>query len=281
MKKSAQELVIGISGTERTSKSVCAMMSVVEKAKAKPLFLGEHGSRSAKTDIEKIDAVIFMGNDFDIDPSSYIERYPQGHKKRKIHPATKSESSTPTGKARALYEEEMIRLALKKKLPMLGICGGMQRINIICGGTLHQHVPDLVGHDKLQQSAHGIDPCIPVRPVVISPGTRLSMIARDIKMSFVSSDYDCPTVIMENSLRHQSIDIVGKGLRVCSLSDTVRRIDGTTGYLIEAIEADPKGAYGDQFLLGVQWHPEFGASMIGEHIIRHLIEAARKEHSEK
>jgi putative glutamine amidotransferase len=272
----ASSCVIGISGCNAESDSVKAMMEKIQAASAIPLPLVDHEERSIEKDIDAIDALVVMGSDLDIDPTLYIERYPEGDSRRIVHEMTKNEMHCPKGSARAVYEEAMIQKALERGMPLLGICGGMQRINVLCGGTLHQHVPDLVGHDKLLQRVQGIPPHIPTLAVVIQNDTRLSMIARDIHMAFVSSDAkNMPKVIMENSLRHQSIDIVGQGLKICSLSDAIRKPDGTSTYLIEAIEADPTGPYGQQFLIGVQWHPEFGASPLGPKIVEHLVEAAR------
>lgn len=171
---------------------------------------------------------------------------------------------------------KMIRAALTKKMPLLGICGGMQRINVMCGGTLHQHVPDLVGHDKLMQKNHGVPLNITTYPALIQCDTKMYAIARDIKMPFVrDKEENVPIVIMENTLRHQAIDLLGDGLTACGLSDAVKNRDGSAKYLVEAIESDPSGPYADQFLIGVQWHPEFGASPIGGKIIEHLAFAAR------
>lgn len=269
-------VTIGVSGARPDSDSMRAMIASLESAGITPYCLYDHGLRCVNTDLSRMDALIFMGNDYDIDPSAYIERYPEGDPRRCIHAQTKSEHSTPQSKARGDYENALMQKALKAGVPILGICGGMQRLNVLCGGTLHQHIPDMVGHDRHWQSRHGIAPNIGSIPILIPSGTKLSQIARDIRMDFtIDMSEDCDKVIMENSLRHQSIDIVGKDLRVCSMSDVVRRPDGTSDYLIEAIEADPDGAYAQQFLLGVQWHPEFSASPIGGRIIHHLILAAQ------
>jgi putative glutamine amidotransferase len=262
---------IGISGITE------AMLAKIRDAGGNPVFFGDHHARAADNDITSIAAFVVMGNDLDIDPDSYIHRYPDGDPRRRIHPETKNECLCPNGKARAGYEELMIKKALAAKMPLLGICGGMHRINVLLGGTLHQHVPDMVGHDKLLQKNQGIPPNVATLPVVITCGTKMAMIARDIKMSFVSCHApDMPKVVMENSLRHQSIDMLGKGLIASSLSDAIRLPGGSAKYLIEAIEPEPHGPFGQQFLIGVQWHPEFGASPLGPKIVQHLVEAARQ-----
>ncbi|MDE3059953.1 MAG: gamma-glutamyl-gamma-aminobutyrate hydrolase family protein [Pseudomonadota bacterium] len=275
---SRKSLVIGVSGQSPHTRSVRTMMRQIREEGGRPLFLLSP-VRCQPTEIERaagrIDALVLMGNTLDIDPKSYIHRYPPGDSRRGVHPHTKSELSTPRGRARARYEEKLLSCALAQGIPVLGICGGMQRINVVCGGTLHQHLPDLVGCDKHMQNRRGIALHIPVVPVIIREETLLAGIAGGIRMPFVKSDTGCPKVIMENSLHHQAVDQVAPGLRVSAMTDSVRRRDGTYGYLTEAVEADPGGPYGKQFILGVQWHPEFGASTLGERIVRQLLAAAR------
>ena len=251
------------------------MIKRVSEAGGNPLPLTDHAGRDERRDFETLQGLIVMGNDFDIDPIHYMNRYPEGDSRRKVHPLTKSELEDPQAKARARYENALMTRALRHKMPMLCICGGMQRLNVLCGGTLHQHVPDITGHDRLMQRNHDIPGHVPVMPVVIEPGTRMSIIARKIQMHFVENKTPgLPTVIMENSFRHQSIDMVGKGLRVSALSDTVRLKDGTSRYLVEAVEATPEGPYGKQFLIGVQWHPEFCASDIGKMLVKEFVRHA-------
>lgn len=280
MKRNAPTgIVIGVSGASAQTKSVRAMMKQIEDEGATPVFLSSKARNMRSAIIEdmgKIHALAVMGNNYDIDPKRYVDRYGRNDPKRQIHPQTRSEMNTPRGRERALYETAMIQSAIAAKMPLLGICGGMQRINVLCGGTLHQHVPDLVGCDKHMQNKQGIAPHIPVIPIIIKDHTTLAKIACDIDMPFVRDESDdCPKVIMENSLHHQAVDRIGQHLRVCAVTDSVRMKDGTAGYLAEAIESDPNGALRTQFILGVQWHPEFGASSLGQRIVQHLIKAAQ------
>lgn len=269
-----RDVIIGISGGKTQSGSMEAMAARIEETGSAVRLFEDHATRDPMQDIAGIHALIVMGNNFDIDPECYIERYPEGDPRRVIHPQTNNESQHPEGRTRGAYEDAAIKAAMAMKMPLLGVCGGMQRINVLCGGTLHQHVPDMVGHESLLQN-YGTDPRVPKHPILIESGTRLSAIAREVSMSFVKSNVpDMAKVIMENTLRHQSIDIIGEGLIASSMSDAIRMPDGSAKYLIESIEADPAGPYGKQFLIGVQWHPEFGASDIGSHIIRHLLDAA-------
>jgi len=248
--------VIGISGSRPNSKSVQAMTARVREAKAVPLLLANHAARSAARDINKFDAVIILGNNFDADPHDYIGRYPEGDSRRRIHPETKSVLSTPDSAARAAYEKALIALALDAKMPLFCICGGMHQLNIGCGGTLHQHIPDLLGHDRYSKN-DGRNPASPVVPVTIVPGTALARIAAAQSLyapSFPPLIANAGTV---NSFHHQAVDIVGKDLIVCASSEKYTAPDGEEARLIEAIEGDAGGRYRNQFLLGVQWHPEF------------------------
>lgn len=266
--------LIGISGSH-LSDSVQRMIAQLRAGGSEPVFFDNHGQRDPAHDIAAVQGLVVMGNDFDIDPSDYIDRYPKDDPKRRAHPNTKSELACEKAAARARYENALLREALALALPVLTVCGGTQRLNVLCGGTLHQHVPDMIGNNRLMQHENGVAPHIPVLPVVIKPGTRLAMIAQDIKMSFCTDAPGVAKVIMENSLRHQSIDMLGAGLRISSLSDCVPLPDGTKDYLVEAVEACPDGPYAGQFLIGVQFHPEFAASKLGPVIIAHLIDAAR------
>lgn len=278
--KQRHQITIGVSGMSAHTKSVRAMMRQIREEGAAPVFLSSHVRSlpaAITRDLKRIDALVLMGNDLDIDPGRYTHRYPEGSHKRKCHPQTKSELSAPKSAARARYEETMLKAALAAKMPVLGICGGMQRINVMLGGTLHQHLPDLVGSDKHMQARRGIALHIPVVPIVIKEDTTLAEIADSIKMPFARCHSAMePKVIMENSLHHQALDTIAPGLRVCAVTDTVRLPDGRMGYLAEAIESDPDGQYAGQCILGVQWHPEFGASSLGERIVRHIAQAARQ-----
>lgn len=252
----AERPVIGISGSAGDSKSVAAMMTMVRSLGATPVLLANHAQRISMSgginqavshDLGMVDAVIVMGNNGDIDPASY------GQPK---NPATNIE----TDAARRDYENALIKEVISRKMPLLGVCGGHQRINVLTGGTLNQDVAGTVGNDHHMQG--DIPGFIPVQYVGIVDGTTLNGVDAKLGGLYTPAHQPLPQgVVMENSFHHQAVSKVGAGLRVNAVSS-----DG----IIEGIEADPNGPYRDQFLMGIQWHPEFGASELGPEIVKTL-----------
>lgn len=264
--------VIGISGISGDSRSVQAMMACVSEAGAIPILLANHERRNAAEDIEKLDAVIVMGNDFDVEPQLYIHRYPEGDPRRDVHPKTNSATKNTAAFARSTYEQYLIREALKCGMPLFTICGGMQLANVLQGGTLHQHIPDLIGHERHAKN-DGKDAAVANVQVKIVPGTLLDRIIKD-KSLYAKG---MPPLIAENgtvnAFHHQAVHLLGKDFIACAHSDHYLH-DGADAHLIEAIEPDMNGAFKDQFFLGVQWHPEFLPEAT-DRIVRDMKEAAR------
>ncbi len=270
----SDKLIIGVSGQNIMTPSVRSMMKQLRDHGTHSVFLSSYEADIAQDiarDIAWVDGLVVMGNDLDIDPNTYINRYPQGDPRRRVHPETRSESDCDKGKRRAIYEELMLKAALAIQMPVLGICGGMHRLNIMHGGTLHQHIPELVGCDKHMQHKQGIALNIPSVPIVIKEQTTLHDIAGDIPIPFILKEEKCDKVIMENSMHHQAIDIVAPLFRVSAITDSIKRPNGARAFMAMAIEPDPEGSFAQQFVLGVQWHPEFGASCLGDLIIDRLI----------
>lgn len=168
---------------------------------------------TAERVLDGLDALVITGGK-DVDPARYG---------RAAHPSTDEPD-----RVRDAWEFALLDAALRRRMPVLGICRGAQVLNVALGGTLHQHLPDAIGHTHHQQG-NAVFGTSAVRTV---PGTRLAALIGD------SSDAQC--------YHHQAVDGLGAGL-IVSARDT----DG----VIEAIEADPAGS-GGAFLLGVQWHPE-------------------------
>lgn len=159
--------------------------------------------------LDRLDGLVITGGP-DVDPARYGQ---------KPHPQTNEPA-----RERDEWEFALLTGALARGIPALGVCRGAQVLNTALGGTLHQHLPDVIGHTH-HQKGNAIFGTSDVRTV---PGTRLSSLIGE------SSDAQC--------YHHQAIDRLGEGL-VVSARDT----DG----VIEAVEVP-----GEAFVLGVQWHPE-------------------------
>lgn len=125
------------------------------------------------------------------------------------------------------FEYAVAREALRRKLPILGICRGAQALNVARGGTLHQHLPDVVGDAIAHRQPQ--DGRLPTHPVEVLPGSRLAAVLGTTQLSV-------------NSFHHQAIDRLGTGLRA-----SARAPDGT----IEGIEDATL-----PFVVAVQWHAE-------------------------
>jgi putative glutamine amidotransferase len=178
--------------------------------------------------LELIDGLLLAGG-ADIDPATYGQ--PAHAETLDVVPE------------RDAFEIALTRAAIERDLPVLGICRGMQLINVALGGTLHQHLPEHVGHEQHRRVIGSFDGAD--HEVELSPGT--------LAMRVI----DAPTHATK-SHHHQGVDRVGEGLRVSAIS----AVDG----LAEAIELPDR-----TFVLGVQWHPEADAM---SPVIGGLVQAA-------
>lgn len=160
--------------------------------------------------LDRLDAVVFAGG-ADLDPQLYGEQ---------PHPQT-----TGLRPERDAAELPLMRAALDRDLPVLGICRGMQVMSVVRGGSLTQHLPDVVGHER-HRPAPGVYGLHEVR---LAPGSRAHAILGD--------------TVSVPSYHHQGLDSPG------SLTVTGWADDDTA----EVVE-DPSR----RFAVGVLWHPEAG-----------------------
>ena len=198
-----------------------------------PILLPHH-AELAETYLDMIDGLVLTGGAFDVDPALF---------------GASSRHPTVTLKAdRTRFELAMVRGAVKRKLPILGICGGQQLLNVALGGTLIQHIPDEVNNalaheqpNPRTEAGHSVD---------IVAGTKLAEIIQKPR-------------IPVNSAHHQAIKDVAPG---CIVDATAS--DG----VIEGIEMQDH-----PFCVGVQWHPEYHISPADGAIFHALIAACRHE----
>jgi len=178
-----------------------------------------------------IDGLVLTGGDFDIPPSAYGAK--------EVH------EKTITKENRTAFETAILNSAIKRNIPVLGICGGEQLICVVLGGTLIQHIPDEVENAVLHEVK---DRDNPAHQVTIIEETMLHSIIGE-------------TEIGTNTTHHQAVLDPGPECIVSAIAS-----DG----VIEGIE------YPDHpFCLGVQWHPEYESSAADTNILKAFIQAAR------
>lgn len=223
----------------------------VQLAGGIPVILNDRGDRDPDKDIKELDGLIVQGDPLDVDPAEYGQQ---------LDKATKVDPDT----SRSKYENKIIAHAFQDKVPVLLICGGMQRANVILGGTLHQNIPDLPGVNPGHGNNNGKAPDVGSVAINIAPDSHLANLTGKESM-------------LVNSFHHQALDKVADGLRVVATSDPYTRPNGSKDKLVEAIEADPKGRFAGQYVLGLQFHSEIMPNgLIASQIFGSLTKAARK-----
>ena len=175
--------------------------------------------------LDRLDALVLAGG-ADVDPARYG--------------ADRSQRTGPAATDRDDAERALLAAALERDLPVLAVCRGLQLLTVLRGGTLVQHLPDVVGSD-----AHVPSPgTYGDNAVSIAPGSRLAALVG------TEATWACH--------HHQAVDRLGEGLTAVAWAQ-----DGT----VEAAELD-----GARFVVGVQGHPEVGDDA---RLFAGLVEAAR------
>lgn len=205
--------------------------SAVSAAGGLPVAL-PHDPDQAEDYLARIDGLVVTGGAFDVDPSYYDGGAKHG--------------TVVTKDRRTAFEFAITQGALKRDMPVLGICGGQQLLHVVLGGKLIQHIPDAVIEALAHEQPNPRDEA--GHSVRVVPGTKLHTI--------VGTD-ELPV----NSAHHQAAEDEPAGVIV-----NARAPDG----VIEGIEAP---AF--RFCLGVQWHPEFSISDGDRRIMAAFVQAAR------
>jgi putative glutamine amidotransferase len=203
-------------------------VTAVQEAGALALLLPPDDSAAEAPDrlLDRIDALI-LGGGPDLDPASYGAS---------PHPETRD-----TSPERDRFELGLTKRALERELPVLGICRGMQLLNVARGGTLAQHLPDLLGHGEHRHK----------------PGAFRDHDVR-LQEGLLAARAAGGELITVSSHHHQGVEELGEGVVASgwSVPDDV----------VEAIEIPEQ-----RFALGVLWHAERGG---GSRVVEAVVDAA-------
>lgn len=194
--------------------------AVVDAAEGLPVLLPALGEQLRPADVLAcIDGLLLTGSPSNIEPRHYggVASRPGT-----LHDADRDATTLP-----------LIRAVLDAGMPLFAVCRGFQELNVVLGGTLHQHVHEQPGYHRHQENPD--DPLEvqygPAHPVTLSDGGMLRSLAGS-------------NTVMVNSLHSQGVARLASDVRVEALAD-----DG----LVEAFSVDTGGS----FVLAVQWHPEW------------------------
>ena len=214
------DTVAGLSGASASRAEPLLVLQqryarAIQEAGGVPLILPNSASQAARRRIaDAVDGILVSGGNFDIHPKLY------GEEPMKALGQVKED--------RTEFELALISLALERELPVLGVCGGAQAINVVLGGSLYQDLQSQVASALEHQRGALKDKG--GHKVKIHEGTRLKRIVGREELEV-------------NTTHHQAVKELGEDLVVNATAE-----DG----VIEGIESQ-----GHAFVLGVQWHPEF------------------------
>jgi putative glutamine amidotransferase len=211
-------------------------LKAIEAAGGLPMVMPPLSEEAIEPLLDRLDGICLSGGP-DIDPSLY-DAAP--------HPEL-----GPIEPDLDRFELAVAARADAREMPILAICRGTQALNIVRGGGLHQHLPDISVELAHRQTNPGTEPS---HPVEVKAGSQLAA-------ALGGTEIEIDDV---NSFHHQAIDRLGRGLEISACAP-----DGT----IEAIE-DPSR----RFLIGVQWHAETLVHRGAEaELFRRFVEACRDD----
>ncbi|HET7205578.1 MAG TPA: gamma-glutamyl-gamma-aminobutyrate hydrolase family protein [Terriglobales bacterium] len=198
--------------------------------------------------IDSCDAVLLPGSAIDVDPAKYD--------------APRHAKTAPSDPKRDTVDELLLQDAYNLRKPILGICYGLQILNVYRSGTLIQHIPDFLSLEQ-QKVDHAAGRSVPIaHQVAVDEDSRLRAI-----LAGVGKAHTIPV----NSSHHQAAEKPGDGLRVVARCPE----DG----IIEALE----GTAPDHFVLAVQWHPErsLDTDSGARALFRELVRAAQYKQAQR
>jgi putative glutamine amidotransferase len=197
--------------------------------------------------IEGCEGILLPGSKADVDPAQFN--------------AERSQHTAAADAQRDAVDYLLLEDAYASHKPVLGICYGLQSLNVYRSGSLVQHIPDFLPVETRSKVNHAAGKAVRIaHSVKIEPGSNLAAIIGSTSGGSASDG------VPVNSSHHQSADAIGDGLRVVARCSE----DG----IIEALE----GTSADHFVLAVQWHPErtVDDDEPSRAIFRALVEAAGK-----
>lgn len=210
-----------------------AYADAVLEAGGAPLVLPYTGDEAViEQYAQLVRGLVVTGGAFDIGPEEYGE--------------TARDGLGPLKPVRTGFERRLMERVLALGKPVFGVCGGMQLLNVVLGGSLIQDVPTEVPGALAHEQSH--DPREPAHDVELVPGSRIHTISQG-------------SVIRANTTHHQAVARLGRGLIASG-----RTSDG----VVEAIES-PSGS----FVVGVQWHPELLSDAPNRALYAAFVEASR------
>ena len=211
-------------------------------------------SADVRAMIERCDGVLLPGSKADVEPARFQQQ--------------RSPHTAPADPRRDEVDDLLLAEAYAARKPVLGICYGLQTLNVYRKGSLIQHIPDFLPEAARAKVDHEAGRKIAVAHTVeISANSKLAGIVETEGgpgNESPGSEVAGPIIVPVNSSHHQSAEIIGEGLRVVARCPD----DG----IVEAME----GTSPEHFVLAVQWHPERSVEddKPSRAIFRALIEAA-------
>jgi len=239
------------SDPEYAERAIPQYERAVELAGGEPVRIPlDQGPGEVKKMIERCDGVLLPGSNADVDPARFN--------------GARSPHTAAADPRRDAVDDLLLEDAYHKRKPVLGICYGLQSLNVFRKGSLLQHIPDFLPEETRAKVNHEAGKKVAVAHTVeIDANSRLAGIVA-ARGDGLKSQARPPLVVPVNSSHHQSAERVGDGLRIVARCPD----DG----IIEAME----GTAPDHFVLAVQWHPERSVDddEPSRAIFRALVEAA-------